>query len=45
MRIALISDLHANEVALKTVLDDIARVGADRITVVKVDGAWWIEML
>jgi putative phosphoesterase len=31
MRVALISDLHANEVALKAVLDDIERVGADQI--------------
>jgi predicted phosphodiesterase len=31
MRIALISDLHANEVALAAVLADIARVGVDRI--------------
>ena len=31
MRIALISDLHANEVALGAVLADIKRVGVDRI--------------
>jgi putative phosphoesterase len=31
MRIALISDLHANEVALRAVLGDIARVGCDEI--------------
>jgi predicted phosphodiesterase len=31
MRIALISDLHANEVALDAVLADIERVGVDRI--------------
>jgi len=31
VRIALISDLHANELALRAVLDDIARVGVDRI--------------
>ena len=31
MRIALISDLHANEVALAAVLADIARVGVDQI--------------
>jgi len=31
MRVALISDLHANAVALKAVLDDIARVGVDQI--------------
>ena len=31
MRIALISDLHANEVALRAVLADIARVGVDEI--------------
>jgi len=31
MRIALISDLHANEVALQAVLDDIRRVGVDQI--------------
>jgi putative phosphoesterase len=31
MRIALISDLHANEVALRAVLADIARVGCDEI--------------
>ena len=31
MRIALISDLHANEVALAAVLADIKRVGVDRI--------------
>lgn len=31
MRVALISDLHANEVALRAVLDDIARVGVDQI--------------
>lgn len=31
MRVALISDLHANEVALTSVLEDIERVGADRI--------------
>jgi putative phosphoesterase len=31
MRIALISDLHANEVALRAVLADIDRVGVDEI--------------
>jgi putative phosphoesterase len=31
VRIALISDLHGNEVALDAVLDDIARVGVDRL--------------
>jgi predicted phosphodiesterase len=31
MRIALISDLHANQVALAAVLADIARVGVDQI--------------
>lgn len=31
MRVALISDLHANAVALRAVLDDIARVGVDQI--------------
>lgn len=31
MRIALISDIHANEVALRAVLRDIERVGVDRI--------------
>jgi predicted phosphodiesterase len=31
MRIALVSDLHGNEVALRAVLDDAARVGVDRI--------------
>ena len=31
MRVALISDLHANEVALRAVLADIARVGCDEI--------------
>jgi predicted phosphodiesterase len=31
MRIALISDLHANEVALDAVLRDIAQVGVDQI--------------
>lgn len=31
MRIALISDLHANAVALDAVLDDIERIGVDRI--------------
>jgi predicted phosphodiesterase len=31
MRIALISDLHANEVALRAVLADIDRVGCDEI--------------
>lgn len=31
MRIALISDLHANEVALRAVLADIARVGCDEV--------------
>lgn len=31
MRIALISDLHANAYALETVLADIARVGVDRL--------------
>ena len=31
MRVALISDLHGNEVALRAVLDDIARVGIDRL--------------
>lgn len=31
MRVALISDLHANEVALDAVLADIARAGADRL--------------
>lgn len=30
MRIALISDLHGNEVALKAVIDDIERVGVDQ---------------
>jgi predicted phosphodiesterase len=30
MRVALISDLHGNAVALDAVLDDIARVGVDR---------------
>jgi putative phosphoesterase len=31
MRVALISDLHGNRLALEAVLDDIARVGVDRI--------------
>src|SRR5215813_187113 len=31
MRVALISDIHANEVALCAVLDDIERVGVDQI--------------
>ena len=31
MRIALISDIHANEVALRAVVDDIKRVGVDQI--------------
>lgn len=31
MRVALISDLHANAVALAAVLEDIARVGVDQI--------------
>jgi putative phosphoesterase len=31
MRIALISDLHANEIALRAVLADIARVGCDEV--------------
>ncbi|MBT4091189.1 MAG: hypothetical protein HOE30_22115 [Deltaproteobacteria bacterium] len=31
MRIALISDIHANEVALKAVLKDIAQNGVDQI--------------
>jgi putative phosphoesterase len=31
MRIALISDLHANEVALNAVLDDMAKPGVDRL--------------
>ena len=31
MRVALISDLHANEVALKAVLEDIERLGVDQI--------------
>lgn len=31
MRVALISDIHANEVALAAVLKDIRRTGADRI--------------
>ena len=31
MRVALISDIHANEIALLAVLDDIAKRGADRI--------------
>jgi predicted phosphodiesterase len=31
MRVALISDLHANAVALEAVLADIARIGVDRI--------------
>jgi putative phosphoesterase len=31
MRIALISDIHANEVALRAVLDDIEQVGVDQI--------------
>ena len=31
MRIALISDLHANEVALRAVLADIDKVGCDEI--------------
>jgi Icc-related predicted phosphoesterase len=31
MRVALISDLHANEVALSAVLDDIERIGVDHI--------------
>ena len=30
MRVALISDLHGNAIALDAVLDDIARVGVDR---------------
>ena len=30
MRVALISDLHGNAVALEAVLRDIARVGVDR---------------
>lgn len=31
MRIALISDLHGNELALRAVFDDIGRVGADQV--------------
>ena len=31
MRVALISDIHANEVALCAVLDDIAKLGVDQI--------------
>ncbi|MBI3800071.1 MAG: metallophosphoesterase family protein [Deltaproteobacteria bacterium] len=31
MRIALISDIHANEVALRAVLEDIQQVGVDQI--------------
>lgn len=31
MRIALISDLHGNQLALEAVLSDVARVGVDRI--------------
>lgn len=31
MRVALISDIHANEVALRAVLDDISRTGVDQI--------------
>jgi predicted phosphodiesterase len=31
MRVALISDLHGNALSLRAVLDDIARVGVDRI--------------
>jgi predicted phosphodiesterase len=31
VRVALISDLHGNEVALRAVLDDIARVGVDQL--------------
>ncbi len=31
MRVALISDIHANEIALQAVLADIARVGVDEI--------------
>jgi predicted phosphodiesterase len=30
MRVALISDLHGNAVALEAALQDIARVGVDR---------------
>jgi predicted phosphodiesterase len=30
IRVALISDLHGNEVALRSVISDIARVGVDR---------------
>ena len=31
MRVALISDIHANAVALQAVLEDIAQVGVDPI--------------
>ena len=31
MRIALISDIHANEPALRAVLDDIRAVGVDQL--------------
>ncbi len=31
MRIALISDIHANEVALQAVLDDIEKIGVDQL--------------
>ena len=31
MRVALISDIHGNEIALEAVLDDIERAGVDRV--------------
>ena len=31
MRLALISDIHGNALALRAVFDDIRRTGADRI--------------
>ena len=31
MRVALIPDLHGNDIALRAVLDDIARAGVDRV--------------
>ena len=33
MRVALISDLHGNEIALRAVLADAARVGVDRVEI------------
>jgi predicted phosphodiesterase len=31
MRVALVSDIHGNEVALKAVVDEVERVGVDQI--------------